>query len=58
MYKISVDHIMALKDLYDSGSISRHKMKSIRGQIISMNTFDEREDYLNKIIIGSGRKVK
>lgn len=29
---------------------SKHKTRSIKGQILSMNTFDEREKYLKKLI--------
>lgn len=48
--KIHTEHIQVLKTLYDTGAISRHAMKSIRGQIITMQTHEEREEYLEKII--------
>ena len=43
------DHMQVLKTLYDNGNISRHQMKSIRGQIFKMGRA-EREAYLKKII--------
>ena len=46
---IDRDHIQVLKTLYDNGNISRHQMKSIRGQIFKMG-WAEREAYLKKII--------
>lgn len=44
------DHIQVLKTLYDNGNITRHQMKSIRGQIIKMKSWEERERYLKNII--------
>ena len=48
--KIRTEHMQVLKTLYDTGAISRHAMKSIRGQVIAMQTHGEREEYLQKII--------
>lgn len=50
MYKGFDHHINVIKTLAKDRGWSRHKIKSIRGQIISMQTFDEREKYLKKII--------
>jgi len=50
-----MEHIQVLKTLYDSGSISRQAMKTIRGQIINMQSYDERESYLKKIIKRSAK---
>lgn len=47
--KVDNNHLKVLKTLYDNGNISRHQMKSIRGQILKMSR-DEREMYLKKII--------
>lgn len=47
--KVDSNHLQVLKILYDNGNISRHQMKSIRGQILKMS-WDEREAYLKKII--------
>ena len=44
------EHIQVLKTLYDSGKITKHSMKSLRGQISRMATNEEREEYLKKII--------
>ena len=49
LYKIQPEHIKVLKILYDNGNISRQAMKSIRGQILSMQSI-EAEKYLQKII--------
>lgn len=49
-------HIQVLDTLYKDGRISRQAMKSIRGQILSMKSLAEREQYLRKIIART-RKV-
>ena len=49
-------HIQVLDTLYKDGRISRQAMKSIRGQILSMKSLAEREQYLKKIITRT-RKV-
>lgn len=41
--KVDSNHLQVLKTLYDNGNISRHQMKSIRGQILKMS-WDEREE--------------
>ena len=50
MTGIAVEHIEVLKTLNNSGLVSRQAMKSIRGQVLSMRSFEEREAYLKKII--------
>ena len=50
-------HIQVLDTLYKDGRISRQAMKSIRGQILSMKSFAEREQYLKKIIARTNKKV-
>ncbi len=50
MIQISIEHTQVLKTLHDHGRISRQAMKSIRGQILQMKTYQEREEYLKKII--------
>ena len=47
--RVASCHMQVLKTLYDSGNITRQQMKSIRGQILSMRTWKEREEYLKKI---------
>lgn len=54
--RLRIEHIQVLKTLYDSGQLSRQAMKSIRGQILSMKTHEEREQYLRKIIRRSAQK--
>jgi hypothetical protein len=49
-------HIQVLDTLYKDSRISRQAMKSIRGQILRMKSFAEREQYLRKIIART-RKV-
>lgn len=43
-------HIDVIRTLAKDRGWSKHKVKSIRGQIISMKTFEERERYLKKLI--------
>lgn len=43
-------HIDVIRTLAQDRGWSKHKVKSIRGQILSMNTFEERERYLKKLI--------
>jgi len=43
-------HMQVLQTLYFAGMITRQAMKSIRGQIKAMRTWEEREAYLKKII--------
>lgn len=43
-------HIDVIKVLAKDRNWSKHKVKSIRGQILSMKTFEEREEYLRKLI--------
>jgi len=54
---IAKEHIQVLDTLYKDGRISRQGMKSIRGQIISMDSFEEREAYLKKVIRRTAKKV-
>jgi hypothetical protein len=43
-------HIDVIRTLAKDRGWSKHKVKSIRGQILSMATFEERELYLKKLI--------
>ena len=43
-------HVDVIRTLAKDRGWSKHKVKSIRGQILSMNTFEERERYLKKLI--------
>ena len=54
---IAKGHIQVLDTLYKDGRISRQAMKSIRGQILSMRSFAEREAYLKKIIRRTAKRM-
>ena len=43
-------HIDVIRTLAKERNWTKQKVKSIRGQVLSMGTFDEREAYLQKII--------
>ena len=44
------EHIEVIKTLARDRNWSKHKLKSIRGQILRMDSYHEREEYLKKII--------
>ena len=48
--KIAPEHIDVIRTLAHGRNWSRQKVKSIRGQVLSMQTFAEREEYLKKLI--------
>lgn len=50
MNPISKEHIDVIRTLGNDRGWSRQKIKSIRGQVISMRTDAEREAYLRKLI--------
>jgi len=56
--KIAFEHEQVLKTLSESNLISRQAKKSIRGQILSLDTFEEREALLKTIIKNSGKRSK
>lgn len=43
-------HIDVIRTLAKDRGWSKQKVKSIRGQVLSMETFEEREEYLQKLI--------
>lgn len=43
-------HIEVIKTLAIDRGWSRQKLKSIRGQVLNIKSYKEREDYLKKII--------
>lgn len=53
--RIAAEHMQVLKTMHDAGSLTRQQMKSIRGQIKTMNHQD-REEYLKKIIKRKGAR--
>jgi hypothetical protein len=56
MNSIAIEHIEVLKTLNTNGLLSRQAMKSIRGQVLNMHNFEEREAYLKTIIKKSAKK--
>ena len=49
LYKMN-HHIDVIRTLAKARGWSKHKVKSIRGQVLAMKTFEERESYLKKLI--------
>lgn len=43
-------HIDVIRTLAQERGWSKHKVKSIRGQVLALKTFEEREKYLKKLI--------
>ena len=56
--KVKPEHTDVLATLHKNGMLSRQAMKSIRGQIISMESDEQREEYLKKLIRRCGRKAR
>jgi hypothetical protein len=48
--KIASEHIEVIKTMLEAGMIGTQQAKTIRGQVLKMNTFAEREEYLKKQI--------
>lgn len=55
---MKIEHEQVLRTMYRRGLITRQAMKSIRGQVIRMQTNEEREAYLRKIINRIGREKR
>ena len=49
------EHLEVLQTLYEKGVITKWSLKSLRGQILSMKTHEERETYLRKVIKAVGK---
>ena len=47
---IAIEHEDVVRTLAKDRGWTKQKVKSIRGQLFSMSGFDEREEYLKKII--------
>ena len=54
MSGIATEHKQVLKTLFDCGHLSRQAMKTIRGQVLKMQDYQERELYLKKVISNIG----
>lgn len=48
--RIAPEHLDVIRTLAATNGWKKQKVKSIRGQVLSMQTFAEREEYLRKII--------
>ena len=48
--KIAPEHLDVIRTLAAANGWTKQKVKSIRGQVLSMQTFAEREEYLRKQI--------
>ena len=48
--RIAPEHLDVIRTLAKDRGWTKQKTKSIRGQVISMQTAEEREKYLQKII--------
>lgn len=48
--RIAPEHLDVIRTLAKDRGWTKQKAKSIRGQVISMQTAEEREKYLQKII--------
>ena len=55
--KIYSEHIQVLKTMCDASLITRQAMKSIRGQLKSMTSCQQREIYLKNIISRARRNI-
>lgn len=48
--KIAPEHVEVVKTMLDAGMIDTQTARTIRGNVLKMNTFAEREEYLKKQI--------
>lgn len=53
--RIAPEHLDVIRTLAKDRGWTKQKTKSIRGQVISMQTAEEREAYLRKIIRKTAR---
>lgn len=58
MPKICSDHMAVTKTMFESQMINRHEMQTIRGQILKIDSFKEREEFLKKMIKKLGDRDK
>ena len=54
--KVYTEHLQVLKSLQHDGKLTAQAVKSIRGQLISMGTTEQREEYLQAVIRNIGKK--
>lgn len=55
--KIASEHIEVIKTMLEAGMIGTQQAKTIRGQVLKLNTFAEREELLKGLIKKFGRKA-
>lgn len=48
--KIAPEHVEVVKTMLDAGMIDTQTARTIRGNVLKMNTFAEREEYLKSVI--------
>lgn len=48
--KVSPEHIEVIKTMLEAGMIGTQQAKTIRGQVLKLNTSAEREEYLREQI--------
>lgn len=48
--KIAQEHMEVIKTMLDAGMIDKQTAQTVRGNVIKLATFDEREEYLKKTI--------
>ena len=58
MGQIHPEHLEVLQTLCEQGVITKWAMRSLRGQVISMKTHEEREIYLRKVVKTFGQRQK
>jgi hypothetical protein len=51
------DHGQVLKTMFDAGLLKRQQLKSYHGQLVALQSDDEREIFLKKIIARVGRAL-
>ena len=55
--KVSPEHIEVIKTMLEAGMIGTQQAKTIRGQVLKLNTSAEREELLKGLIKKFGRKA-
>ena len=53
--KVYREHLQVIDTLYKDGQITRQAKKTLRGQVLSLQTTAEREDYLQRVIRNLGK---
>ena len=48
--KVAVEHVEVIKTMLEAGMIGTQQAKTIRGQVLKLDTYAEREEYLREQI--------